>query len=138
LKKIYEKYKDIIPYLFFGVCTTAVNVIVYWVAAYPLGFSIMTSTVLAWVIAVLFAYITNRKWVFHSKFNNRKEIIREMMAFFTCRLTTGFIDWLCMWFFVDILEIYDVIIKFAANILVIGLNYLASKLVIFRKRDKYE
>lgn len=58
------KYKDIVLYLFFGVCTTLVNVIAYWICAHPLDINTMTSTIIAWVLAVLFAYITNRNWVF--------------------------------------------------------------------------
>lgn len=66
LKALYQKYKDIIPYGIFGVLTTLVNVIVYWTSARLLGLGVMPSTVIAWILAVLFAYITNRKWVFHS------------------------------------------------------------------------
>ncbi len=82
LKKIIQKYKDVIPYLFFGVCTTLVNVVVYWVCAHPFNFNIMVSTIIAWVLDVLFAYITNRKWVFHSEAKTRKEIIKEIVSFF--------------------------------------------------------
>ena len=134
LKKIIQKYKDVIPYLFFGVCTTLVNVVVYWVCAHPFNFNIMVSTIIAWVLAVLFAFITNRKWVFHSEAKTRKEIIKEIVSFFGCRLATGVVDWACMFIFVKILGWNDVVIKFAANILVIILNYIASKLLIFRKK----
>ena len=134
LKKIIQKYKDVIPYLFFGVCTTLVNVVVYWVCAHPFNFNIMVSTIIAWVLAVLFAYITNRKWVFHSEAKTRKEVIKEIVSFFGCRLATGVVDWACMFIFVKILGWNDVVIKFAANVLVIILNYIASKLLIFRKK----
>ena len=78
IKKLYEKYKDIIPYAVFGVLTTLVNIAVYWLMAHPLGLGVMPSTIIAWIAAVLFAYITNRKWVFHSEANTRNEIIKEM------------------------------------------------------------
>jgi len=133
IKKIIKKYKDVTLYLFFGVCTTLVNIITYWIVAHPFGFSTMVSTIFAWFIAVLFAYITNRKWVFHSTTVTSKEIVREIISFFSCRLITGIIDWVCMLIFVDILYLNDVIIKFLANILVIILNYIASKLLIFKK-----
>lgn len=82
LRKLYEKYRDIIPYLFFGVCTTFVNVAVYWVFAHQFKQSVMASTVIAWVAAVLFAYVTNKKWVFHSNAEGKKEITLEMLKFF--------------------------------------------------------
>ena len=102
MKKLFEKYKDVIPYLFFGVCTTLVNVVIYWIAAYLFKIATMPSTILAWVIAVFFAYATNRKWVFQSEARERNEILREIISFFGCRLVTGIVDWGCMFLFVDI------------------------------------
>lgn len=134
LKALYQKYKDIIPYGIFGVLTTLVNVIVYWTSARLLGLGVMPSTVIAWILAVLFAYITNRKWVFHSTAVTAAEIRKEIISFFVCRLATGVLDWACMFIFVDLLRLYDVAIKVLANILVIILNYVASRLVIFKKK----
>ena len=133
--KLFKKYKDVIPYLFFGVCTTLVNVASYWICAHSLSINTMASTVVAWILAVFFAYITNRKWVFHSSAATTREILREIVSFFGCRLATGIVDWLCMFVFVELLTCNDVIIKFFANVLVIILNYLASKLLIFKKRE---
>lgn len=121
--------------MFFGVCTTLVNVMVYWMAVHLFAWGVMSGTVLAWVIAVLFAYVTNRKWVFHSKSNTRDSIIKEIFSFFSCRFATGIIDWGYMYVFVDLLHLNDVTVKFTANLLVIILNYVASKLVIFKKRE---
>lgn len=134
LKELYEKYKDIIPYAFFGVCTTIVNTAAYWLCAHPLGLSVLPSTIIAWFLAVLFAYITNRKWVFHSEATTRQEIQREVVSFYACRIATGIVDWLCMYVFVDLMHWNDLIIKVGANILVIVLNYVASKLVIFKEK----
>ena len=135
IKTIFTKYKDVIPYLFFGVCTTLVNVAAYWIASHLLKIDTMVSTVIAWILAVLFAYVTNRKWVFHSTASGRSAIIKEMVAFFLARLATGVVDWLCMFVFVEVLSWNDVIIKTGANILVIILNYIASKLLIFKHSD---
>ena len=132
LTTLYQKYKDILFYGIFGVLTTLVNLVVYYICAHPMHLGTMPSTIIAWIGAVLFAYITNRKWVFHSSATSPDEIIREIISFFACRLTTGIVDWLCMFIFVDVLHFNDVIIKAAANILVIILNYIASKLIIFR------
>lgn len=131
IQKICEKYKDIIPYLFFGVCTTVVNIVGYWLMAHMLQLSTIVSTIIAWVIAVFFAYMTNRKWVFHSAASTKKAVMREIISFFSCRIGTGIVDWFCMWLFVERLHVNDVAVKTAANVLVIILNYAASKLVIF-------
>lgn len=134
MRKLIVRYKDVIPYVVFGVLTTAINIAVYWIMAHPLKMETMPSTAIAWVIAVLFAYLTNRKWVFHSEAHMPQEIFREIVSFFACRIATGVVDWGCMLIFVDMLHFNDVVIKAAANILVIILNYVASKLVIFRHK----
>lgn len=72
LKALYEKYKDLIPYVIFGVLTTIVNYVSYWLFAHPLGCGTVFSTAVAWVLSVLFAYVTNRRWVFHSEAKGRK------------------------------------------------------------------
>lgn len=131
-RRYFKKYKDIIPYLFFGVCTTIVNVVSYWMCAHILSLDVLISTVIAWFLAVLFAYITNRKWVFCSDASGLKEIFKEACSFYGCRLATGIIDWGCMFVFVNLIGFDDVIVKTLANVLVIILNYLASKLIIFR------
>ena len=130
-----KKYKDVILYLFFGVLTTVINIVSYWLMAHPLGFGVMPSTKTAWIVSVLFAYITNRIWVFQSTAKAAVEIAKEILSFVGCRLATGVLDWVCMFVFVDILHINDIVIKCASNVLVIVLNYVASKLLIFRKRD---
>lgn len=128
------KYKDIVLYLFFGVCTTLVNVIAYWICAHPLDINTMTSTIIAWVLAVLFAYITNRNWVFQSEAHTSKDILKEIMSFFGCRFATGIVDWACMFIFVQLFCLNDIFVKVATNVLVVVLNYVASKIIIFRKK----
>jgi len=128
-----EKYADVIPYIFFGGCTTLVNIIVYWFLAHPLGMATIPATIVAWCAAVLFAYLTNRRWVFYSTARGQSELLKELGSFFACRLATGVLDWACMYVFVDLLFINDMLIKILANILVIILNYIASKKVIFKK-----
>ena len=136
LKSLYTKYRDVLPYLFFGLCTTLVNIAFYALCARVGHITTSPSTIIAWFISVLFAYVTNRKWVFHSGARKFKAITMECLSFFACRLATGFLDWLCMFCFVDLLHLNDLVIKIAANILVIVLNYVASKLMIFKKKNK--
>ncbi|MBR2797460.1 MAG: GtrA family protein [Clostridia bacterium] len=121
-----------VPYVIFGVLTTVVNTIVYWICAHIFRLSVIASSVIAWSLAVLFAYLTNRKWVFHSKAVTKAEIIREIVLFYFGRLATGAIDLAGMYIFVDIMHINDMIAKIGMNVVVIILNYIASKFFIFR------
>ena len=134
-KNLYIQYKDIISYLFFGVCTTIVNVGVYWIITHFFNADIMVSTLVAWFMAVLFAYITNRKWVFYSTAHTIIDILKEMICFWGCRTATGILDWLNMLIFVNIIGFNDIIIKCLSNVAVIILNYIFSKLFIFTKKD---
>ena len=134
LRNLLVKYKGVMLYLIFGVLTTLVNIVAYWLFAHLMHLTTMPSTIMAWILAVLFAYFTNRKWVFDSTAKSSHEIMRELISFFACRLATGVVDLGCMFVFVDLLGWNDVIIKTAANVLVIVLNYIASKLIVFKKK----
>lgn len=128
-----KQHIDVVAYLFFGVCTTLVNVITYWIMAYPFSLFVVHSAVIAWFFAVYFAYETNRRWVFHSKASTSQEKLKELAEFFSCRFLTGVIDWVMMYVLVDIMCFYDVFIKILANFVVIVLNFVASKWIIFRR-----
>ena len=134
-ENVQKNIKEIVAYLVFGVLTTLVNIVVYWVAAHPLGIKTVPSSVIAWIAAVLFAYVTNRIWVFHSETTGRSGIIKEMFYFFSARLATGVIDWVFMYVTVDLLSFNDVYMKVIANVIVVILNYVASKLLIFKKPE---
>ena len=132
IKKLIAGYREAVMYLFFGGCTTLVNFAVYWLCTRPVNMGEGTATAVAWVLSVLFAYVTNRKWVFHSTASTAKEYIKEIVSFFSCRIATGVLDWVCMFVFVTLLAFNDMLIKMLSNILVIILNYVASKLIIFK------
>lgn len=133
IRKYWDKYKDVILYLIFGGLTTVVNIAVYWICVHVLGTGVMFGTVAAWALAVLFAYLTNRTMVFHSSAAGAQAVLKEIVSFFGCRLGTGVVDWVIMFVFVTVLRFYDMIVKIAANIIVIVLNYVLSKFVIFKK-----
>ena len=133
IKQYWDKYKDVILYLVFGVFTTVVNIVSYWLCAHVLGLGVMASSVIAWALAVFFAYVTNRTMVFHSSATGKGAILKEIGSFFACRLGTGVVDWVIMFVFVTVLHFNDMIVKIAANIIVIVLNYVLSKFVIFKK-----
>ena len=125
-------FKQIFLYGIFGALTTALDIFVYWLITRVFGIAVVPSTVIAWGVAVLFAYWSNRNFVFQSKENSFTGIIREAAYFFAARIATGITDVVIMYLFVDVLGFYDVIIKTASNILVIVLNYIASKFFIFK------
>jgi len=132
IKALWIKYKSLILYAFFGGCTTLVNIIAYAGCTRLLKLGINISTIIAWVLAVTFAYLTNRTMVFGSEADSRKSIIKEVISFFSCRLLTGGLDLLIMYVFADVMGINDLVIKVISNVIVIVLNYVASKLIIFK------
>ena len=120
-------------YLFFGVCTTAVNTVCYWVFHDLLTQSNMASTILAWLTAVIFAFMTNKIFVFESKRTRAGEQIREVLSFFGCRLLTGILDVAIMVAAVDILQWNSLLWKLISNIIVTVINYITSKFLIFKR-----
>ena len=90
---------------------------------------VLVSTMIAWFLSLLFAYLTNRKWVFHSEADTAKAVVKEIVSFFACRVGTELIDLFCMWLFVDMLHMNNMVIKVIANVVVIAVNYLSGKQV---------
>lgn len=129
MKAIIMKYKEIIMYLIFGVLTTAVNIGVYFISAELLHINYLISNGLAWFLSVLFAYLTNRKYVFESK---SQDVLKEVISFFGSRLATGALDMALMWVFVYFNVVNDVIAKIVVNVIVVIMNYILSKLVVFK------
>ena len=111
-----------------------INVIVYFLCSHILHLPTTTGTVFAWIEAVLFAYVTNKVFVFESKTRETSSLLKELLAFFACRAATGMMDLAIMWISVDRLHMNDLIVKVISNLLVIVINYIFSKLIIFRKR----
>ncbi len=132
MKNMLEKYKSILMYLFFGICTTIINIVTYWMFYISLDFPNVLSTIFSWIISVLFAYITNKLWVFESRSFGKKVLVREIATFFGARFISGIIDLAVMFLFVDMLLFPAIIIKFISNIFVVIFNYVASKVVIFK------
>lgn len=130
-----QQYKRQILYLFFGGCTTIVNVAVYGVCTHMADLSTTLSVAIAWCVSVLFAYLTNRTWVFESRAHTAPDILREAWSFFLCRLATFGLDLAIMYLCVDRLGLPDIPVKLLSNVLVVILNYIASKLIIFSKPE---
>lgn len=132
--KLMKKYKSLIFYGVFGIMTTVVNLIVYNLCYYRLGIGNTISNVFAWIFAVTFAYLTNKSLVFESKSWAWDVLKREVPAFVSCRVATGIMDIVIMFICVDIMGWHAMLMKIISNVLVIILNYIFSKLVIFKNK----
>lgn len=134
LIKLMKKYKSLIFYGVFGIMTTIVNLVVYNLCYYRLGIGNTISNVFAWIFAVTFAYLTNKSLVFESKSWAWDVLKREVLSFVSCRLATGIMDIVIMFICVDIMGWHAMLMKIISNVLVIILNYIFSKLVIFKNK----
>lgn len=134
IKQYGEKYKEVIRYGIAGVATTVINIVVYGVCYDMIGISNVTSTVIAWILSVLFAFVSNKIWVFESKSLELPLLIKETITFFGCRLATGVLDLAIMYVTVDIMAWNSMLMKCISNVIVIVVNYVASKLMIFAKK----
>jgi len=131
-KQLFIKYKMQILYLFFGACSMVTNVVAYQICYNFLGINNVLSTSIAWVLAVFVAFVTNKFWVFESKKTTVKDSVIELAEFVGFRVLTGLVDVGIMWIAVDCFCWNGLLWKIISNILVIVMNYIASKLVIFK------
>ena len=134
LKAMVEKYRDVLLYLIFGVLTTAVNYVVYLPCYNVLGLSGSVSNVIAWVGAVTFAYLTNKPFVFRSHDWSWKTVGPELTKFVGCRIGSGLLETAIIFVAVDWLQGNGNLWKLVTSVLVVILNYIASKLLVFRKK----
>ena len=131
LKRFINYNKHIVLYFVFGVLTTVVNLISFYIFAEILQIETIPATIWAWVVAVAFAFITNRLYVFESTAKTHAAILREAILFFIARLVTLGIEVFIMWLSVDICGQNKLIWKVICNIIVIIVNYTLSKAVFF-------
>ncbi len=133
-KRLWIKYKEYILYVLFGCITAAVNYGVFVLCRYVFHMDIVTTNVLAWIFAVLAAFITNKIWVFESKSLKLKVMLKEFVQFVIARALTLVIETFLLWLFVNKFHVNDLIMKIITNIIVIILNYIFSKFIIFKKK----
>ena len=134
IKALIVQYWEVLSYLIFGVLTTVVNYLVYLPVYNFVGLSAALSNAIAWVVAVPFAYLTNKPFVFKSHDWSAKTVIPELTKFVGCRVASGAAETLILLVTVDILCWNGNIWKLVTSVLVVILNYIASKLVVFRKK----
>ena len=138
IKDLYLKYKEIINYLIFGLLTTVVSLVTYYICVYTFinpeeAVQLQIANVISWFFGVTFAYITNRKFVFESNEQNK---IKEASKFVTSRIATLLMDMAIMFIGVTLLKFNDKIIKIVSQVVVIIANYLLSKIIVFNKGEK--
>ncbi len=148
IKELIIKYRELIVYIIFGVCTTLVNLITFKLFNLILGNELyLVSNIIAWFASVIFAYITNKLWVFESKSWDKKTLFREVSSFFSARVFSFLIEEAGLFLFVDIMNFKnyhitlfsfvisgEMIAKIILAVLVVILNYVFSKLLVFRKK----
>ena len=134
LKALIQKHKAILLYLLFGGLTTVVNFAVYWPLYYFLEMPAAASNAIAWGAAVLFAFVTNKPFVFRSNDWSGKVIAPEFLKFVGCRVISGAIETLFIGLTVDLLTWNGLLMKIIVSIIVIILNYIASKWLVFNKK----
>ena len=130
-----RKYWDILVYLFFGGVTTLVNFAVHLPLYNYAGFSAALSGAVAWVVAVAVAFVTNKPFVFHSHDWSLKTLLPELEKFLACRVGSGLLEIAILFVTVDVLDWNGNLWKLATSVLVVILNYVASKLLVFRKKS---
>ena len=148
IKTLITKYKELIVYFVFGLCTTVVNLITFKIFNLILGDEkYLVTNVFAWFFSVVFAYTTNKIFVFKSKDWGMKTLFKEVISFFSSRVFTFVIEESGLYFLVDIMNLKDVqldvfvitvsgemISKLIVGVLVVIINYIFSKMFIFKKK----
>ena len=150
IKELLKKYEELILYVVFGGLTTLVNFIAFWLLNKTIGeAAYLVNNVIAWFVAVVFAYITNKLWVFDSKSWKLKVLLKEVPEFFLARVFSLLVEEGGLWLFIEKMGFdafsftvlgFEVtgklIAKIVLAVIVVILNYFFSKFVIFAKKKK--
>lgn len=131
----YKKHKEVLLYLFFGGCTFVISVISYSVMNVTFGMNELIANLISWVLAVLFAFFTNRTWVFVSHTDSARDFLAQMIAFFGGRVVTLVMEEIILLVFITILGLSSIGVKIVAQIIVIIANYIISKVWVFKENQ---
>lgn len=130
----YVKYKEPLLYLFFGGLTTLLSIFVFWLFCGPFGLNELVANLISWVLSVLFAFLTNKTWVFQGA--QEGSFLRLMLSFYAGRLVTLGVEELLLLVFITWLGLNSMAVKIVAQVVVIVLNYGISKLLVFKDRGE--
>ena len=133
IKELFFKYKEQILYLFFGGVTTVVSLGCIAIFEYCFNIVGIAARIPSDIIAIIVAYITNKIWVFESKCKDFKDLVREIASFFSARAFTLILSVVLVFIFVDKLKFNNMIVNLVVTVVVVILNYVFSKLFIFKK-----
>lgn len=136
IRSLGKRYADVLLYLIFGVLTTIVNYLVYLPVYNLAGFSGAVSNMIAWAVAVIFAFLTNKPWVFKSHDWSRAVVVPELTKFVSCRVASGALETGILLLAVDLLGGDGNVWKLLTSVLVVVLNYFGSKLLVFRRKTE--
>lgn len=128
--QLFKKYRAVIAYLFFGGLTTLINLIVFAVLQPVMYYQV--ANMIAWFLSVLFAYITNKLWVFSAKTHGLAELTKEVSSFFFFRVLSLLLDMFIVWLGITVLHANPLLTKLVDNVVVVVANYFFSKLFIFK------
>ena len=131
VRQLYES--SVIRYLFFGGCTTLVNMVSFYILR-KMQVELNTANMISIVLAILFACVVNSKYVFQSKYENLKEIGESFLKFISARAATMVIEIVGLWLLVEQIKIQEMLGKLAIQFIVVILNYVFSKLFVFKKK----
>lgn len=132
-KELIKKYEELIMYLIIGVLITIINYVVFAILVNGIKLEMHISNIIAWVISVICAYFSNKLWVFKSKSFKLEVIVKEILSFGAARVFSLLVEEVILYIFVNKLGMEKLIIKLVANIVVIIINYILSKFIIFKK-----
>ena len=133
LASIYREHREGVRYLVFGALSTVINIVVFAICTKLANLSTAVSNTIAWILAVLFAYVTNKIYVFNSITKGFDDLTREILSFFGARIATLIIETAFLWIVIDKLRFNEIFMKIISNIIVIILNFVFSKIFIFKK-----
>lgn len=150
IKKLFLKYKELISYVFFGVLATVVNLVSFKIFDVILGSHLyLVTNIVSWIITVVFAYFTNKLWVFESKSWEASIVIKELVGFFGARVFSLVVEEAGLWLMIDLCNMGtlsweilsfnltgNMIAKIIMQVIVVIMNYVFSKLVIFKHKSK--
>lgn len=136
IKQLIKKHEELIKYLIIGVLTTVINYIIFAILVKLANIEMHASNIIAWIVSVIFAYFTNKLFVFESKSFELKVIGKEVLSFGAARVFSLLLEEVILYIFVNLLNLNELIIKLVANVIVIIVNYVLSKFIIFKKYTK--
>lgn len=133
-QNIYKRYKEFLLYVFFGIFTAVVSIGSYGYCEVIMGIDPLISNVISWILAVTFAYVTNKLWVFNVEISGAKALFLQIFHFYSGRFFTLLVEEAMLFVFITKLKFNSIAVKISAQIVVVSLNYIISKLIVFRKR----